>query len=426
MSRIPFVIAGTQWPTSFEELDAQPDILETDALRVIAQSDDPLLQNKLKENVELAEAATRALEHIYEEDPLPPPPPPPVTAIDQVTSPAANSDTTGDTASIPHVNGSGPLSSPTPLGDNLPSTSPPSGTVPATNNDEASPNSTAPPPPPPSSTALPTAKTPASSVATTLPLAHSAAAVQAAYRQQTSLLGALPGAAALRAAPGAVYATSAGLANGLTGQILYGGKKRLSSSRPCSTVHSRNSNGCASRLSSRRCESLRLCHTRWSNDAATGTLRCTITSSRSATASRAVCRSAATAAAAATAKPHERDARRLHGCAHSEWWLRHHRSIAGCLSGKSPATSANPASTTTVHLLQCRQCIGDQCRTSSDSDGRWTTAADRLSICWSTDDSSRSHAIHSAPIELRPTAAAAAATVCKSRDTSDQFSEFPR
>ena len=227
LSRIPFVVvvAGTQWPTSFDELDTPPDILETDALRVIAQSDDPLLQNKLKENVALAEAATRALEHIYEEDPLPPPPPA-VTTIDQVSSPIVNADTAGDTASVPHVNGSGLSLSPGPLVDNLSSTSPPPGTLTTTSNNEASPNAAAPPPPPPSSAALPTAKTPASSVATTLPLAHSAAAVQAAYRQQTSLLGALPGAGALRTASGAMYANSAGLANGLTGQILYGGKKR--------------------------------------------------------------------------------------------------------------------------------------------------------------------------------------------------------
>jgi hypothetical protein len=51
--------------------------------------------------------------------------------------------------------------------------------------------------------------------------------VQAGYRQQTGLLGALPTAAALRAMQGGVYATTAGLANGLTGQILYGGKKQL-------------------------------------------------------------------------------------------------------------------------------------------------------------------------------------------------------
>ncbi|CAF4861372.1 unnamed protein product, partial [Rotaria sp. Silwood2] len=42
-------------------------------------------------------------------------------------------------------------------------------------------------------------------------------------RQQTSLLGALPSAAALRATQGAVYATTSGLANGITGQIFYGG-----------------------------------------------------------------------------------------------------------------------------------------------------------------------------------------------------------
>jgi hypothetical protein len=51
--------------------------------------------------------------------------------------------------------------------------------------------------------------------------------VQAAYRQQTGLLGALPSAAALRGASGAVYATTSGFANGLTGQILYGGKKKI-------------------------------------------------------------------------------------------------------------------------------------------------------------------------------------------------------
>ncbi|CAM4989789.1 unnamed protein product, partial [Rotaria socialis] len=43
------------------------------------------------------------------------------------------------------------------------------------------------------------------------------------YRPQTSLLGALPSAAALRATQGAVYATTAGLANGIGGQIFYGG-----------------------------------------------------------------------------------------------------------------------------------------------------------------------------------------------------------
>ncbi|CAF4290491.1 unnamed protein product, partial [Rotaria magnacalcarata] len=62
---------GSQWPLNFDDLDTDTNILETDTLRVIAQTDDPLLQNKLKENIQLAEAATRALEHIYEEEPPP-------------------------------------------------------------------------------------------------------------------------------------------------------------------------------------------------------------------------------------------------------------------------------------------------------------------------------------------------------------------
>jgi hypothetical protein len=225
------LIIGTLWPSNFDDFDTEPDILETDTLRIIAQTDDPLLQNKLKENIELAEAATRALEHIYEEELPSPPPPPPVLAVEQPPSPSSNSEaiptttTSSDNTPIFIVNGTGVLSSPTTSNDNLSRTSP-APTVVSTNNIDASLNSTVPPPPPSSSTAttIPTAKVPATAVATTIPLAHSVAAVQAAYRQQTSLLGALPTAAALRAAPGAVYATSAGLANGLTGQILYGGK----------------------------------------------------------------------------------------------------------------------------------------------------------------------------------------------------------
>jgi hypothetical protein len=93
-------------------------------------------------------------------------------------------------------------------------------------------NSTVPPPPPPPSsstvTIVSTAKTPTAIVAATVPLSQSAAAIQAVYRQQPSLLGALPTAAALRTIPGGgVYATSNGLANGLSGQILYGGKRQI-------------------------------------------------------------------------------------------------------------------------------------------------------------------------------------------------------
>jgi hypothetical protein len=227
------LITGTLWPANFHDLDTEPDILETDTLRVIAQSDDPLLQNKLKENVELAEAATRALEHIYEEEPPEPPPLPLV--VEQPLSPSSNSEaiptTKSDNTSVFTVNGTGVSSPPTTPNDNISATSPVP-TVVSTNNIDVSLNSTIPPPPPPSSsssatTTIPTAKTPTTAVATTIPSVHSAAAVQAAYRQQTGLLGALPSAAALRGASGAVYATTAGFANGLTGQILYGGKKKF-------------------------------------------------------------------------------------------------------------------------------------------------------------------------------------------------------
>ncbi len=217
------LIIGSQWPASFDGLDTEPDILETDTLRVIALTDDPLLQNKLKENVELAEAATLALEHVYEEEP------PPAPLIEQVPSPKTNSETistiatTLDNTSAPIINGTGSSPSPTTSIDNPSATSSPAMGV-LTNNNEILLNSTIPPQPPaPSSSTSPSTIVPATAVATTLPLAHSAAAIQAAYRQ-TSLLGALPTAAALRAASGALYATTGGLANSLTGQVIYGGK----------------------------------------------------------------------------------------------------------------------------------------------------------------------------------------------------------
>ncbi|CAF1292345.1 unnamed protein product [Adineta steineri] len=248
---------GSQWPTNFDDLDIVPDILETDTLRVIAQADDPLLQNKMKENVELAEAATLALEHIYEEEPPPPsllpiPVEPPQQELEQQEqqqqqqqSPIQTTDTetiptivTSDNTSSVIINGIEPLVLPVMLNDNLSETSPPS-TVVLINNTDALLDSTIqpPPPPPPSSSpsssssstvqTISTAKTPITVVtttpATTLPLSHQASAIQAAYRQQASLLGALPTAAALRTVPGAVYATTAGLSNGLNGQIVYGG-----------------------------------------------------------------------------------------------------------------------------------------------------------------------------------------------------------
>jgi hypothetical protein len=220
------LIIGSQWPANFDDLDTESDILETDTLRVVALSDDPLLQSKLKENVELAEAATRALEHIYEEEPLP------ELLVEQLPSPKTNSETiftiatSSDNTSVPVVNGTGP-SSPTTSNDHPSASSSPAPAV-STSNNEVSLDSTVPPPPPPpppsssSTPASPSTIAPATAVATTLPLAHSAAAIQAAYRQ-TSLLGALPAAAAIRSASGALYSTTGGLANGLGGQVIYGG-----------------------------------------------------------------------------------------------------------------------------------------------------------------------------------------------------------
>ena len=177
---------------------------------------------KLKENIELAEAATLALEHIYEEEP-----PPVIPVLEEVQLPPSQSTnletipTTimSDNISVLINNRTDASSSPTPSNDNLSTTSPP--TVVLANDADDSMNSTIPPPPPSSSsltaTTISTTKTP-----TTVPLSHSAA-----YRQQTSLLGALPTAAALRTVPGGVYATAGGLSNSLNGQILYGGKRQI-------------------------------------------------------------------------------------------------------------------------------------------------------------------------------------------------------
>ncbi|CAF5149741.1 unnamed protein product, partial [Rotaria socialis] len=70
-----------------------------------------LLQNKLKENIQLAEAATRALEHIYEEEP----PPPTVVEQQQQHSPNTNWETSStipisDNTSAPATNGTLPSS----------------------------------------------------------------------------------------------------------------------------------------------------------------------------------------------------------------------------------------------------------------------------------------------------------------------------
>jgi len=182
----------------------------------------------LRENVELAEAATRALEHIYEEEP------PPAPLVEQLPSPKTNSETiftiatTSDNTSVTIINGTGLSSSSPTTSIDDPSTTLSPATGVSTNTNEVLLNSTVPPPPPPppsssSTSTSPNTIAPATAVATTIPLNHSAAAIQAAYRQ-TSLLGALPTASAIRAASGALYATAGGLANSLTGQVIYGGK----------------------------------------------------------------------------------------------------------------------------------------------------------------------------------------------------------
>ncbi|CAF1402718.1 unnamed protein product, partial [Rotaria sordida] len=222
---LPYVVIsliqdGSQWPANFDDLDNEPDILDTDTLRVIALSDDHLLQKKLKENIELAEAATHALEHIYEEEPLPP-------VIEQLPSPKIKAETiaTLDNTSISLTNGIGPLSSSPTFNEYLLTTSSSVNKI-STNNNEVSTNSTVPSPSPssPSSSTSPTplAIASATAVATTLLLAHLAAVIQAVYRQ-TSLLGVLPTAAVIRAISGALYATPDSLDNGLTGQVIYGG-----------------------------------------------------------------------------------------------------------------------------------------------------------------------------------------------------------
>lgn len=234
-----FVI-GSQWPISFEESKIESNILDTDTLRVIALSDDPLLQNKLKENVELAEAATRALEHVYEEEP--PPPPPPAPPVEQVPQSNINGETTittttpsssSDNTHVPITNGTGPSSSSpaTPSNEHPSTTSSPTNGISTNTNELLLSSIVQPPPPPPplpppsssSASTSPNTVAPAAAVATTLPLGHSAATLQAVYRQG-GLLGALPTGNVMRTASGGLYAVG-GLPNGLGGQVIYGGNK---------------------------------------------------------------------------------------------------------------------------------------------------------------------------------------------------------
>ncbi|CAF1298683.1 unnamed protein product [Adineta ricciae] len=230
---------GSQWPTNFDNLDNEPNILETDTLRVIAHADDPLLQNKLNENVELAETATLALEHVYEEDPPIQTPQPlqssSLSIADGEYEQQTSSQESGNSQMISAVTmtSSDNTSIPTVNGRDVPSSASPNGHSSTLSNDTQTDTTDSSlnlavslPLPPPSSNATtnPTTKTAtATSEATVIPLTAPTATVQAVYRQQTGLLGALPGAAALRSVPGAVYATTNGLSNGLPGQIVYSG-----------------------------------------------------------------------------------------------------------------------------------------------------------------------------------------------------------
>ncbi|CAF5100365.1 unnamed protein product, partial [Rotaria socialis] len=81
-----------------------------------------------------------ALEHIYEEEPLPPPPPP--TVADHVHSPSTNAEillttTMSDNTSVSVVNGIATSASLTISNDN-PSATSPSSIVVSTNNTDAS------------------------------------------------------------------------------------------------------------------------------------------------------------------------------------------------------------------------------------------------------------------------------------------------
>lgn len=225
---------GSEWPSNFDNIDVGFDLLDTDTLRVISRVDDPAFTNKLKDEPLLAEAAAFAYDHIYQEE-LPPP-----TTIDQHESPPMNSDSNFgisaglENTSSPTVNGANVTSSTTGPDEHGQTASPTSGDLLTVTNEQLTASLSQPPPPPPplppgSSVGTTNTKTPSpsasnSSTASTISLNPSAAAISASYRQQGGVLGALPSGAGLRLAPGGVYATASGLANGLSGQIIYGGK----------------------------------------------------------------------------------------------------------------------------------------------------------------------------------------------------------
>ncbi|CAF0985287.1 unnamed protein product [Didymodactylos carnosus] len=217
---ISLVQDGTQWPTSFDSVDFEPDILETDTLRVIAQTDDQLIKLKMKENSNLAEAATRALERTYDDIVVKP-----IKTESTSNTPSSNgliapNNNNGLTMSVSN--------------DNLSPTSTPSNI--ALTNTVTSANSTIPLQSAvttnglsttTSTTQLTSTSTTANNItktsasAVTLPTIALPTAATSAYHRPTSLLGALPTAAAVRPA---VYATAANLNTAALGsQIVYGG-----------------------------------------------------------------------------------------------------------------------------------------------------------------------------------------------------------
>ena len=217
---------------SFDGLDVGLDLLDTDTLRVIGLADDQTMANQLKDQPQLAEAVANAVDHIYHEDA-----PPSLTPDDSHTSPKTNTDDISlpsvsiENGSLLAINGSIGITSSSALEENQHVTSPSSTEPSSLQNEQPSNTNVHPPPPPPpppppsSSTGSTITKSPSPSGSTT-PTSQtnaSVAALQAAYRQQGGVLGALPNATGLRVAQGGVYATAAGLGNGFSGQLIYGG-----------------------------------------------------------------------------------------------------------------------------------------------------------------------------------------------------------
>lgn len=181
----------------------------------------------MKENQTLAEAATHALEHVYEEEL-------PEQVVESTINSIANEIelTSSETVTSSTMHENEVLTSPSTMTMEHPpdhsSTSPNSINP---NSDESGSHSSIQPPPlpgrPPSSSNPSTSSVAnskvTSPVTTAIPVPHSST-VQAAYRQHTGILGALPTVAALRNLPGGMYAAPAGLVNGLGGNVIYGGK----------------------------------------------------------------------------------------------------------------------------------------------------------------------------------------------------------